>query len=103
MANPTTKPDKRTYRLNNSRASCLIAQSKWLRGYEAMQAEIPHLRNVIAVGVIDEVTGFGIVPTVMAILLQTDLTKYELSQLRYFSNTGAAFPIESVLKLRKAI
>jgi len=53
--------------------------------------------------VIDEVTGFGIVPTVMAILLQTDLTKYELSQLRYFSNTGAAFPIESVLKLRKAI
>lgn len=224
MANPTTKPDKLTYLLNNSRASCIIAQSKRLRGYESIWAETPHLQNVIVVGKTEDVTdcthplttwaelvaansnnpnppkkrcidvdlaalvytsgstgnpkgvmlthanmvaanksittylrntpddivlnvlplsfdyglyqwlmccnyggtlvleksftyphaildkivklgvtGFPIVPTVVAILLQMDLTKYDLSKLRYFSNTGAAFPVEYILKLRKLL
>ncbi|MBC7817535.1 MAG: AMP-binding protein, partial [Planctomycetaceae bacterium] len=224
MANPTTKPDKLTYLLNNSRASCIIAPSKRLRGYEAIWAETPHLRNVVVVGkaqdvadcthpltswtdlvvehqentlppkkrcidvdlaalvytsgstgnpkgvmlthanmvaanksittylgntpddivlnvlplsfdyglyqwlmccnyggtlvleksftyphaILDKIvklgiTGFPIVPTVVAILLQMDLTKYDLSKLRYFSNTGAAFPVEYILKLRKLL
>jgi amino acid adenylation domain-containing protein len=224
MANPTTKPDKLTYLLNNSRASCLIAQSKRLRGYETMWAETPHLQHVIVVGKTEEVsdcthplttwsdlvaankdntlppqkrcidvdlaaliytsgstgnpkgvmlthanmvaanksittylrntpddivlnvlplsfdyglyqwlmccnyggtlvleksftyphailekvvkegvTGFPIVPTIVAILLQMDLSKYDLSKLRYFSNTGAAFPIEYIQKLRKLL
>lgn len=224
MANPTTKPDKLTYLLNNSRASCIVAQSKRLRGYESIWSETPHLQNVIVVGRTEEVvdcthpltswadlvaenqdnvspprkrcidvdlaalvytsgstgnpkgvmlthanmvaanksittylrntpddivlnvlplsfdyglyqwlmccnyggtlvleksftyphaildkivklgiTGFPIVPTVVAILLQMDLTKYDLSKLRYFSNTGAAFPVEYILKLRKLL
>mgnify|MGYP006423846075 CR=1 FL=1 len=224
MANPTTKPDKLTYLLNNSLASCVIAQSKRLRGCETIWAETPHLKNVVVVGNAEDVvdcthpltnwndlvaehkektlpptkccidvdlaslvytsgstghpkgvmlthanmvaannsittylrntpddivlnvlplsfdyglyqwlmccnfggtlvleksftyphaildrivklgvTGFPIVPTVVAILLQMDLTKYDLSKLRYFSNTGAAFPVEYILKLRKLL
>jgi len=224
MANPTTKPDKLAYLLNNSRASCIIAQTKRLRSCGAIWAETPHLRNVVVVGdpadvadcthsmtgwsnlvaeniektqppvkscidvdlaalvytsgttgnpkgvmlthasmvaanrsittylrntpddivlnvlplsfdyglyqwlmccnfggtlvleksftyphaVLDRmvklgVTGFPIVPTIVAILLQLDLTKYDLSKLRYFSNTGASFPVEYILKLRKLL
>ena len=49
MANPTTKPDKLTYLLNNSRAAAVIAQVKRLRGYENCWNETPHLRNIIVV------------------------------------------------------
>ena len=224
MANPTTKPDKLTYLLNNSRAAAIIAQAKRLRGCENCWNETPHLRNVVLVGdpasigacshpvvgwsdliaeqadqtqppakrcidvdlaalvytsgstgnpkgvmlthhnmvaanrsittylrntpddvvlnvlplsfdyglyqwlmccnyggtlvleksftyshatlekiVKEGVTGFPIVPTIVAILLQMDLSKYDLSKLRYFSNTGAAFPVEYILKLRKLL
>lgn len=224
MANPTTKPDKLTYLLNNSRASAIIGQTKRLRGYENCWNETPHLRNVVVVGnpaempdcvhpvigwqaliteyasqtqppakrcidvdlaalvytsgstgnpkgvmlthhnmvaanrsittylrntpddivlnvlplsfdyglyqwlmccnyggtlvleksftyphatlekiVKEGVTGFPIVPTIVAILLQMDLSKYDLSKLRYFSNTGAAFPVEYIQKLRKLL
>lgn len=224
MANPTTKPDKLAYLLNNSRASCLIAQSKRLRGCESIWDETPHLNDVIVVGSTDSVancahtmaswgelaaahsekteppakrcidvdlaalvytsgstgnpkgvmlthanmvaanrsittylcntsedilinvlplsfdyglyqwlmccnfggtlvleksftyphailerivklgvTGFPIVPTIVAILLQMDLKKYDLSKLRYFSNTGAAFPVEHITKLRRLL
>lgn len=224
MANSTTKPDKLAYLLNNSRAACIIAQSKRLRGCESIWPETPHLQNVIVVGcpedvgdcthplvswsdlvtehsdnvmppakrcidvdlaalvytsgstgnpkgvmlthanmvaanrsittylcntpddvvinvlplsfdyglyqwlmccnfggtlvleksftyphaVLDRivklgVTGFPIVPTIVAILLQMDLKKYNLSKLRYFSNTGAAFPVEHIATLRKLL
>ncbi len=46
------------------------------------------------------VTGFPIVPTVSAILLQMDLTKYSFPKLRYITNTAAALPIEHIQKLR---
>ena len=55
MANPTTKPDKLTYLLNNSLASCVIAQSKRLRGCETIWAETPHLKNVVVVGNAEDV------------------------------------------------
>ena len=224
MANPTTKPDKLTYLLNNSRAACIIGQSKRLCGCESIWSETPHLQNVIVVGNPDDVTdcthpltgwndlvaehsdnvtppvkrcidvdlaalvytsgstgnpkgvmlthanmvaanrsistylcntaddvvinvlplsfdyglyqwlmccnfggtlvleksftyphavlerivklgvtGFPIVPTIVAILLQMDLKKYDLSKLRYFSNTGAAFPVEHIATLRKLL
>lgn len=50
MANPSTKPDKLTYLLNNSRATAVIAQANRLRGFENCWNETPHLRNVIVVG-----------------------------------------------------
>ena len=46
------------------------------------------------------VTGFPIVPTVSAMLLQMDLSKYRFPKLRYITNTAAALPVEHIRKLR---
>ncbi|NOZ25192.1 MAG: AMP-binding protein, partial [Nitrospirae bacterium] len=48
----------------------------------------------------ERVTGFPVVPTIVAILLQMDLGKYDLSSLRYITNTGAALPVEHIARLR---
>jgi len=50
----------------------------------------------------ERVTGFPIVPTIIALLLKIkELEKYELRSLRYISNTGAAFPIPHIQKFRQ--
>jgi len=49
----------------------------------------------------ERVTGFPGVPTVFSILLQMDLSPYDLSSLRYLSNTAAALPPSHILDLRK--
>lgn len=49
----------------------------------------------------EKITGLPIVPTISALLLQMDLKKYDFSNLRYITNTGAALPTEHILKLRK--
>lgn len=49
----------------------------------------------------EKVTGFPLVPTMAAILLQMDLSKYDFSNLRYLSNTAAALPVEHIRKLRE--
>lgn len=46
------------------------------------------------------VTGFPIVPTVSAMLLQMDMSKYSFPKLRYMTNTAAALPVEHIRKLR---
>jgi len=51
----------------------------------------------------EKVTGFPIVPTISAILLQMDLKKYDFSSLRYITNTGAVLPTEHILKLRELL
>lgn len=54
--------------------------------------------------IIDEqVTGFPLVPTMSAILLKMDLSKYDFSKLRYITNTGAALPAEHILTFRKRL
>ena len=224
MANPTTKPDRLSYLLNNSRASALIGQATRLRGCESIWAGSPRLRHVVVVGrpeqvagctqtvtswdallaehakkmsppakrcidvdlaalvytsastgdpkgvmlthanmvaanrsittylqntpsdivlnvlplsfdyglyqwlmccnyggtlvleksftyahsvmetiVRGAVTGFPIVPTILAILLQMDLRRYDLSRLRYITNTGAALPVVYITKLRQLL
>lgn len=50
----------------------------------------------------ERVTGLPGVPTVFAMLLQMDLSKFDLSSLRYLTNTAAALPEEHILRLRKA-
>jgi len=50
----------------------------------------------------ERVTGFPIVPTIAAMLLQMDLTPYRSADLRYFTNTGAALPTEHISRLRAA-
>jgi acyl-CoA synthetase (AMP-forming)/AMP-acid ligase II len=54
--------------------------------------------------VCEKVTGFPIVPTMLAILLQMeDLKTFDFSSLRYISNTAAALPVAHLKKLRKLI
>ena len=48
----------------------------------------------------EKVTGFPIVPTMSAVLLQLDLGKYDLSSLRYITNTAAALPTHHIRQLR---
>jgi amino acid adenylation domain-containing protein len=49
----------------------------------------------------ERVTGFPIVPTISAILLQMNLSQWDLSSLRYISNTGAALPGNHITRLRQ--
>jgi len=51
----------------------------------------------------ERVTGFPLVPTMLAFLLRTDLTRYDLSDLRYVSNTGAALPVDHIARFRKLV
>jgi acyl-CoA synthetase (AMP-forming)/AMP-acid ligase II len=58
----------------------------------------PHavLETIVAEGV----TGLPIVPTISAVLLQLDLRKYDLSRVRYVTNTAAALPTSHVFAFR---
>jgi len=49
----------------------------------------------------ERVTGFPGVPTLFAILLQMDLSQYDLSSLRYITNTAAALPPSHIEELRQ--
>lgn len=50
----------------------------------------------------EKVTGFPIVPTMSAILLQmVDIKKMSFPALRYISNTAAALPVSHIQKLRE--
>lgn len=46
-------------------------------------------------------TGFAGVPTVLALLLQSDLSRYDLSHLRYITSIGAALAPQLVEKVRQ--
>ena len=50
----------------------------------------------------EQVTGFPIVPTMSAILLQMNLPSYRCPSLRYITNTGAALPTEHIVGLRRS-
>ncbi len=51
----------------------------------------------------EKATGFAIVPTMSAILLQMDLGQYDFSALRYLTNAAAALPTANILKLRRLL
>ncbi len=51
----------------------------------------------------ERVTGFPGVPTIFSILLNTDLSSYDLSSLRYITNTAAALPVSHILRLKGKI
>jgi long-chain acyl-CoA synthetase len=48
----------------------------------------------------ERVTGLPGVPTLFAVLVQMDLSPYDLSSLRYITNTAAALPPSHILALR---
>lgn len=49
----------------------------------------------------EKVTGFPGVPTVFSLLLKIDLTPYDLSCLRYLSNTAASLPVSHIQQIRQ--
>src|SRR5262249_52372837 len=49
----------------------------------------------------ERVTGLPGVPTLFTLLLGLDLEEYDLSSLRYITNTAAALPQTQVLELRR--
>ncbi len=51
----------------------------------------------------ERATGFPMIPTISAMLLQMDLTKWDFSHLRYITNAGAAMPLEHIAELRRLI
>ncbi len=52
----------------------------------------------------EKVTGFPIVPTIVAMLLRLrKIEGYDLSSLRYLTNTGAALPVEHIRRLREVL
>ena len=51
----------------------------------------------------EKVNGFPLVPTLLALLLRVDLSPYDLSALRYVTNTGAALPIQHIAELRRRL
>lgn len=50
----------------------------------------------------EQVTGFPLVPTIAAMLLQMqDLNAYDLTSLRYLTNTGSVFPPDHIRRIRE--
>lgn len=58
----------------------------------------PH--RILEIAAREQVTGFPIIPTISAILLQMDLTTYHLPSLRYITSAAAPLPVEHIRKLR---
>jgi acyl-coenzyme A synthetase/AMP-(fatty) acid ligase len=51
----------------------------------------------------ERVTGFAMVPTIAAVILDMDLSRYDLQSLRYITNAGAGLPTEHGRRLRAAL
>jgi amino acid adenylation domain-containing protein len=51
----------------------------------------------------ERVTGFAGVPTIYSMLLGMDLSKFDLSRLRYLTNAAAGLPVEHVKRLRQVL
>lgn len=51
----------------------------------------------------ERVTGFPLVPTIAAMLLQMNLQKWDLSNLRYVTNTGGPLPSGHIAEIRRRL
>jgi amino acid adenylation domain-containing protein len=70
-------------------------------GTVVLEKSFLYLHSILERIAQEKVTGFPIVPTIVAMLLKLqDLKKYDFSTLRYMTNTGAALPVEHIRKLR---
>ena len=51
----------------------------------------------------ERVTGLPLAPTMAAVMLQMDLTKFDLSTLRYITSAGAALPVSAIHEIRRRL
>ncbi|MPY87931.1 MAG: AMP-binding protein [Luteitalea sp.] len=74
-----------------------------LGGTVVLERSFAYPHAVLDTLIRERVTGFPIVPTISAILLQLNLSAYNLSSLRYITNTGAALPTHHITELRRLL
>ena len=73
-------------------------------GTVVLEQSFMYLHNILTRISKEKVTGFPIVPTMVAMLLKMrDLSGYDLSSLRYITNAGAALPVEHIHRLQKLL
>jgi long-chain acyl-CoA synthetase len=70
-------------------------------GTVVLENSFLYLHAVLNQIVKEKITGFPVVPTILAMLLRMkDVKQYNFSSLRYITNTGAALPVEHIHKFR---
>jgi len=70
-------------------------------GTVVLEQSFVYIHQVLERIRLQKVTGFPIVPTIVAMLLNMDdIKKYDFSTVRYMTNTGAALPAEHICRLR---
>ena len=58
--------------------------------------------HIIGIIIKEKITGFPIVPTIAAILLENkNLGKYDFSRLRYITSTAQVLPVKYIIQLQK--
>jgi long-chain acyl-CoA synthetase len=73
-------------------------------GTVVLEPSFVYLHNILTRIAQEKVTGFPIVPTMVAMLLKMrDLSGYDLNSLRYLTNTGAALPVQHIHDLRRLL
>lgn len=71
-------------------------------GTMVLEKSFGFLHHVLQRVVEEQITGLPVVPTMVAMLLRMDdLSKYDLSSLRYITNTAAALPAQHIKQLRE--
>lgn len=70
-------------------------------GRVILEESFSYLYRTIERLIDQEVTGFPIVPTISALLLQMDLAQTRFPKLRYITNTAAALPVHHIKELRR--
>lgn len=71
-------------------------------GRVVLERSFTYPYQIIDLIIKEKVTGFPLVPTISAILLQLrELSKYDFSNLRYITNTAQALPPKHIFKLRE--
>ena len=79
-----------------------VIMSLLFGGTVVLEKSFQYLHTVLSKITTEKATGFPIVPTILAMILRmNNLDQYKLNSLRYISNTGAALPVEHILKFRK--
>ena len=73
-------------------------------GTVVLERSFLYLHNILSMISKEGVTGFPVVPTMVAMLLRMrSLEKYDLGSLRYITNTGASLPAEHIRRLQRLL
>ncbi|MDY0165091.1 MAG: AMP-binding protein [Thermoguttaceae bacterium] len=80
-----------------------VLMSVNLGGTMVLERSFAYPHAVMRKAVAERVTGLPLVPTMLAMLLQMDVGRYALDNLRYVTNTGAAMPVDHISRFRKLL